>query len=163
MSFEKRLTWFLNHFYQKQSSWQDAWFISKCVVESHTITSITVTYHKRDGVSNHRRLDCLLSRLSRCISKDQRKHQSSASLAFVRVCRGHEGSITRKMYPFDDVTTKPIKYSSCENTVQVNSPPHSAAYMRQWTRSAMVQIMVCCLLSAKPITEPTLSYSQLDP
>ena len=40
---------------------------------------------------------------------DQRKHQSSASLAFVRgIHRGpvnspHKGSVTRKMFPFDDV------------------------------------------------------------
>ena len=40
---------------------------------------------------------------------DQRKHQSSASLAFVRgIYRGpvnfpHKGLVTRKMFPFDDV------------------------------------------------------------
>ena len=40
---------------------------------------------------------------------DQRKHQSSASLAFVRVIhRGpmnspHKGPVTRNMFPFDDV------------------------------------------------------------
>ena len=40
---------------------------------------------------------------------DQRKHQSSASLAFVRVIhRGpvnspHKWPVTRKMFPFDDV------------------------------------------------------------
>ena len=39
---------------------------------------------------------------------DQRKHQSSASLAFVRVHRSpvnspHKGPVTRKMFPFDDV------------------------------------------------------------
>ena len=40
---------------------------------------------------------------------DQRKHQSSASLAFVReihrwaVNSHHKGSVTRKMFPFDDV------------------------------------------------------------
>ena len=40
---------------------------------------------------------------------DQRKHQSSASLAFVQVIhRGpvnslHKGSVTREMFPFDDV------------------------------------------------------------
>ena len=40
---------------------------------------------------------------------DQRKHQSSASLAFVRgIHRGpvnspHKGPVTRKMFPFDDV------------------------------------------------------------
>ena len=43
---------------------------------------------------------------------DQRKHQSSASLAFVRVIhRGpvnfpHEWPVTRKMFPFDDVIMK---------------------------------------------------------
>ena len=52
---------------------------------------------------------------------DERKHQSSASLAFVRgIHRGpvnssHKGPVTRKMFPFDDVImwttnteTKPI-------------------------------------------------------
>ena len=40
---------------------------------------------------------------------DQRKHQSSASLAFVRgihrssVDSPHKGPVTRKMFPFDDV------------------------------------------------------------
>ena len=40
---------------------------------------------------------------------DQRKHQSSASLAFVRgihrrlVNSPHKGSVARKMFPFDDV------------------------------------------------------------
>ena len=44
-----------------------------------------------------------------CSGTDQRKHQSSASLAFVRrVHRGlvnspHKGQVTRKMFPFDDV------------------------------------------------------------
>ena len=42
-------------------------------------------------------------------SVDQRKHQSSASLAFVRgihrwpVNSPHKGPVTRKMFPFDDV------------------------------------------------------------
>ena len=40
---------------------------------------------------------------------DQRKHQSSASLAFLREFAGdwrnfpHKGPVTRKMFPFDDV------------------------------------------------------------
>ena len=59
-----------------------------------------------DGVSNHRRLDCLLNRLP---GADQRNHQSSASLAFVRgihrkpVDSPHKGWVTRKMFPSDDV------------------------------------------------------------
>ena len=45
-----------------------------------------------------------------CSGADQRKHQSSASLAFVRgihhwpVNSPHKGPVTRKMFPFDDVT-----------------------------------------------------------
>ena len=44
-----------------------------------------------------------------CSGTDQRKHQSSASLAFVRrihrwpVNSPHKGPVTRKMCPFDDV------------------------------------------------------------
>ena len=43
-----------------------------------------------------------------CSGADQRKHQSSASLAFVRgidqwpVNSSHKGPVTRKMFPFDD-------------------------------------------------------------
>ena len=44
-----------------------------------------------------------------CSGADQRKHQSSASLAFVRgihrwpVDSPHKGPVTRKIFPFDDV------------------------------------------------------------
>ena len=50
---------------------------------------------------------------------DQRKHQSSASLAFVRginrwsVISQHKGPVTRKMFPFGDVTMQYQSYS-CE-------------------------------------------------
>ena len=44
-----------------------------------------------------------------CSGVDQRKHQGSASLAFVRgihrslVNSPHKGPVTRKMFPFDDI------------------------------------------------------------
>ena len=38
-----------------------------------------------------------------CSGADQRKHQSSASLAFVRRIHRHKEPVTRKMFPFDDV------------------------------------------------------------
>ena len=63
------------------------------------------THNERDGVSNYRRLDCLLN------PADQRQHQRSASRAFMRgihrwsVDLHHKGSVTRKMLPFDDVIT----------------------------------------------------------
>ena len=34
---------------------------------------------------------------------DQRKHQSSAALAFEQGIHRHKGPVTRKMVPFDDV------------------------------------------------------------
>ena len=54
---------------------------------------------------------------------DQRKHQSSASLAFVRgIHRGpvnsqHKWPVTRKMFPFDNVimpNCKPSRYPTCK-------------------------------------------------
>ena len=52
---------------------------------------------------------------------DQRKHQSSASLAFVRgihrwpVNSPHKGPVTRKMFPLDDVIM--LADIQCKNTV----------------------------------------------
>ena len=57
----------------------------------HWPESVMITLHWRhnepDGVSNHQPRDCLLNCLFRC----RRKHQSSASLAFVR--RIHRGPV----------------------------------------------------------------------
>ena len=44
----------------------------------------------------------------------------------------------------------------------VNSSPPRAAYMCQWIRSALIQIMVCRLFSAKPLSKPMLEYCELD-
>ena len=43
-----------------------------------------------------------------------------------------------------------------------NSSPPSATYMRQWTGSSLLQVMVCCLFGAKPLPEPMLAYCQFD-
>ena len=54
---------------------------------------------------------------------DQRIHQSSASLAFVRgIHRGpvnspHKWPVTRKMFPFDDVITSATKHRTCGTSV----------------------------------------------
>ena len=56
---------------------------------------------------------------------DQRKHQSSVSLAFVRgIHRGpvnspHKWPVTRKMFPFDDVIT----------VLEQRGPPHQAYFV----------------------------------
>ena len=39
-----------------------------------------------------------------------------------------------------------------------NSSPPSAAYMRRWTGSTLVQIMACRLVGAKPLPKPMLEY-----
>ena len=63
-------------------------------------------HNERDGVSNHQPHDSLLNVNS---GADQRKHHSAASLAFVwgvhlwPVNSPHKGSVTRKVFPFDDV------------------------------------------------------------
>ena len=71
----------------------------------------TIPLHWRhngiDVVSNHQPCDCLLNRLFR---RRSRKHQRSASLAFVRgigrwpVNTPHNEPVTRKMFPYDDVS-----------------------------------------------------------
>ena len=45
-------------------------------------------------------------------------------------------------------------------TINVNSSPHSAAYMHRWIGSALLQIMVCRLFGTKPLSEQTFRYSQ---
>ena len=70
-------------------------------------------HNESDGVSNHRCLDCLLSRLFKRRSK---KKQSSALLAFVRgihrwqVNSLHKGLVTRKMFPFDYVVMEIVVF-----------------------------------------------------
>ena len=39
----------------------------------------------------------------------------------------------------------------------------SAAYMRRWTVSALVQVLTCRLFGAKSILEPMLNYCQFNP
>ena len=67
--------------------------------------SLRWRHNGRDGIWNHQPHPCLLNRL---FGVDQRKHQSSASLAFVwGIHRGpvntpHKWPVTRKMFPSDD-------------------------------------------------------------
>ena len=42
----------------------------------------------------------------------------------------------------------------------LDSYPPSAAYMRRWNGSALVQIMACRLHGAKPLSKPILTYCQ---
>ena len=46
--------------------------------------------------------------------------------------------------------------------MSITSSPPSAAYMHQWTGSALVQVMACRLFGAKPLPEPMLVDCQLE-
>ena len=84
----------------------------------------------RDGVSNHQPHDSFLNRLFRHRSK---KHQNSASLAFVRgihrwlVNSPHKWPVTRKMFPFDDVIMYIYRWCLC----------HTCAFMWCYTPIAV--------------------------
>ena len=63
-------------------------------------------HNEGDGFSNHRRLDCLLSRLFRCRSK------KTSKLRVIGLCEENppvtggfpsHRAVTRKIFPFDDV------------------------------------------------------------
>ena len=74
------------------------------------VSSLQWRHNERGCVSNHRRLVCLLNV---CSGADQRKHQSSASLAFVGgihrcpVDPPRKMPVTRNMFPFDDAIMFP--------------------------------------------------------
>ena len=81
--------------------------------------SLQWRHNERNVVSNHQPHDCLLNRLFKAQAEeitqpiiqgaDRRKHQSSASLAFVSgihrwpVNSPYKGPVTQKKLPFDDV------------------------------------------------------------
>ena len=94
-------------------------------------------HNERDGVSNHRRLDCLFNHLFR------RRSKKTSKLRVSGLCRGnrrwsvvspHKGPlVTRKMFPFGDVImiddfvsighlrTNSLKYSSTHHVCQWRS------------------------------------------
>ena len=53
-------------------------------------------------------------------------------------------------------------FTYVEEVGPLNWSPPSAASMRQWTGSALVQVMACRLFGAKPFPEPMLAYCQPD-
>ena len=70
----------------------------------------------------------------------------------------------RKVFSMKSVVTyKWITKKTCTCIFQyLNSSPPGAAYMRQWTGSALFQVMACRLFCIEPLPEPMLVCSQLD-
>ena len=98
-----------------------------------------------------------------CSGSDQRKHQSSVSLAFVRgihrssVYSTQNGPETRKMFPFDDaiITLKrePCAYSWWRHQMEtlsallaicagIHRPPVNSPHKGQW-RGALMFSLIC--------------------
>ena len=73
------------------------------LAKSLCFVSLQWRHNERDGVSNHRRLDCLLSRLFRHRLKE------TSNLPVTGLCKGwpmdspHKGPLTRKIFSFDGV------------------------------------------------------------
>ena len=96
------------------------YFISLMLHERHKATVLTDCADKQQQ-KHHHYCDVIMNTIASQITSltivyltvnsgtDQTKHQSSASLAFVRgihrrpVNSPHKGPVTRKMFPFDDV------------------------------------------------------------
>ena len=84
-----------------------------------------------------------------CSGADQRKHQSSVSLAFVRgthrwpVNSPNKGPVTRKMFPFDDV---------------IMLHPNSIASAIYWGRACMTKNVSNSMSIAQP-ADKTFVYS----
>ena len=93
----------------------------------------------------------------------QRKHEISASLAFVIGIRRwpvnspHKGPVTRKMFSFDNVIMDPIHIWSGDH---INSLKPRDTYVCRLIGSALFQFMGCRQLDAKSL--PILTGFQLD-
>ena len=110
-------------------------------VMTHTFTVFVILHESlqwrnngRDGVSNHQ----LIILYSNVYSgADQRKHQNSASLAFVRgihrwpMNSPHKWPVTRKMFPFDDII---MMFVSCD--IEINFVQVGTSRMKTTRKSA---------------------------
>ena len=101
--------------------------------------------NERDGASNHRPHACLLNRLFR---RRWKKHQSSASLAFVwgihcwPVNSTHKGPVTRKMFSFDDVIMIwKVQDNLYNNTLKISSP--GTKFGAVWIKLRVFSVKTC--------------------
>ena len=100
----------------------------------HIYETCNISTHYNDVIMNASQITGLAIVYS-CVysGADQRKHQSSASLAFVRgiyrspVNSPHKGPVTRKMYPFDDVIMGPCYDTDAEFDLNRSMDPDAVS------------------------------------
>ena len=103
-------------------------------------------HNEHNGVSNH---GVLIVYLTFCSGADQRKHGSSALLAFVRrIYRWpgkspHKGQVTQNMFPFDDV---------------INGWRTTWKFENAFVLEGHIFIQLC-LLSFTPFTSPIMAHT----
>ena len=109
---------------------------SMCLVR-YLWLSMKVILYRRHGVWNYWNTDCLFNSTA---------WESNKLSPLLAPCEGN-----------------PPDTDWVPSQRHINSFPPSAAYMPQWTGSAVVQIMACRLSGAEPLHEAMLTYCQLDP
>ena len=66
--------------------------------------------------------------------------------------------LSAKLLPEPKTVGLPMHICVTRPRWDINSSPSSAIYMRQWMKSALVEIMGCRLFGAKPLSKPMLGY-----
>ena len=113
-------------------------------MDEKPLISLQWRHNERDGISNHHPQPFIQG-------ADQRKHQSSMSLAFVRgihrwpVNSPHKGPVTRKMFPFDDIIMI---------IIQIPREPQWWLY----DNSPVIQVMAWCRSGREPLSEPMIIW-----
>ena len=124
---------------------------SHCIKWNKHYLALRWRHNEHDCVSNHQRFDCLLNRLFLSRSK------KTSKLRVTGLCVGnslgpvnspHKGSVTRKMFPFDDVIMGYVIELDDYVSIWFLSRIHPQMYIL-WYNSFIVRI----ILSLKKIAE----------
>ena len=106
--------------------------------QTASVWSLQWRHNERGGVSNHPHLDCLSTLSS---SADQRKYQSSTSLAFARAIHRppvdcpHKRPVTQKIFSFDDDFVVIHHDIQCKSACR-----YLVALIKCWWRSLMLPL-----------------------
>ena len=110
--------------------------------------SLQLRHNGHDGVSNHLPYDCLLNRYS---GADQRKHQSSASLAFVRGIHRTGEFPTQRASNAENVFTWWRHHMKCDLTDDKSLPEPILTY-HQWGPLWCTTWQFHCIIHKKSVS-----------